>query len=373
MSDGGIEVHSDMQGDPAPHLLWDYGTAYDLFLSLQVLHFPEKFGLRASWAAGVRSRLSSEDRKTLEQAVELIYVPLNWLYTLPDPKDATSALWALKQLPAEERLPALTLGPEPCDPWCQTLKDIAGRGIWNEADLETIKEHYRQHKHEAPREKVLVRNLETWANSAEFGVRYLDALQSYYQVFFAEEEHRIASILKVKLKEAKSWADELPLPELIEQLSLGVQVQRLWSETELVFVPSYWITPLIIFDKIGPQRSMMIFGARPEDVSLVPGEVIPEVLLRTLKTLADPTRLRILRFLTHEPLTPAEISRRLRLRAPTVTHHLRALRLAGLVHMMLVEHKEGHYTARLEAIDNLGLQLKAFLESDQEDEVDSEE
>jgi hypothetical protein len=42
--------------DKSPLITWDSGTAYDLFVSLRVLHEPDKFDLRASWAAGVRSR-----------------------------------------------------------------------------------------------------------------------------------------------------------------------------------------------------------------------------------------------------------------------------------------------------------------------------
>ena len=38
-------------------LIWQTGTAYDLFASLQVLHRPQEFGLRRAWAAGVRARL----------------------------------------------------------------------------------------------------------------------------------------------------------------------------------------------------------------------------------------------------------------------------------------------------------------------------
>ena len=41
---------------------WDMGTAYDFFASLKVLHYPAKFGVRGAWAAGVRSRLSQNDR-----------------------------------------------------------------------------------------------------------------------------------------------------------------------------------------------------------------------------------------------------------------------------------------------------------------------
>jgi DNA-binding transcriptional ArsR family regulator len=90
-------------------------------------------------------------------------------------------------------------------------------------------------------------------------------------------------------------------------------------------------------------------------------------LLRALKALADPTRLRILRYLSHEALTPSELSRRLRLRAPTVIHHLSALRLAGLVHLTLESETEKRYTIRPEGVDLSCALLKKFLEAGQEE------
>jgi hypothetical protein len=79
----------------------------------------------------------------------------------------------------------------------------------------------------------------------------------------------------------------------------------------------------------------------------------------------QPNRLRILRYLAAEPLTPAQLSRCLRLRAPTVTHHLRILRLAGLVQLTLGEGKEEvkePYAARSEAVAAAFSSLKSFLE-----------
>jgi hypothetical protein len=58
-----------------PGLTWEIGTAYEFFISLYVLHHPDEFGLRASWAAGVRSRLDPEARKTLEEAQEVMGFP----------------------------------------------------------------------------------------------------------------------------------------------------------------------------------------------------------------------------------------------------------------------------------------------------------
>ena len=79
----------------SPKLLWEIGTAYDLFISLLVLHEPEDYGLRGSWAAGVRSRLPAGERKVLEDAIQLFHIPLQWLHALPEPQDSATALCTL--------------------------------------------------------------------------------------------------------------------------------------------------------------------------------------------------------------------------------------------------------------------------------------
>jgi DNA-binding transcriptional ArsR family regulator len=74
-----------------------------------------------------------------------------------------------------------------------------------------------------------------------------------------------------------------------------------------------------------------------------------------------------MRYLVQETLTPSELSRRLRLRAPTVTHHLSALRLAGLVHLTLQPDGERRYTARLEGLQATCVSLTDFLEADRDE------
>jgi DNA-binding transcriptional ArsR family regulator len=147
---------------------------------------------------------------------------------------------------------------------------------------------------------------------------------------------------------------------MIENLTQGVQIKELLNQEELVFVPSYWSTPLVFYRKIDPLKAIVTFGVRPPDVSLVPGEIVPDALLQALKALADPTRLRIMRYLVVDPLSPAQLSRRLRLRPPTVTHHLAALRLAGLVHLNLESENERLYSARLETVLGLADMIQDF-------------
>jgi DNA-binding transcriptional ArsR family regulator len=348
-----------------PQLDWDLGTAYDLFISLEVLHQPAEFGVRGAWAAGVRARLQAVEREVLEQGRGLVGVPFHWLYNLSQPKDVGSVLWRLGQVPVAERLPALSLGADcPSAEVAERLRGVAVRGTWDEGDREAMRTVYcSEEKGKAGRsDEELAMILGWWTRAEEFGERYLEALRAYQDVFFAEEERRIRPALEEALSQAQALADRLPLPDLWERLSQGIRFEDLPNVSRVVFAPSYWSTPLTYLAGIGPDTKLFLFGARPPEASLVPGEVVPDALLRALKAMSDPTRLRILHYLTQESLTPAQLSRRLRLRAPTVTHHLKALRLAGLVQLTLGEGKEiRRYATRTEAIATTCAALQNFL------------
>lgn len=96
---------------------------------------------------------------------------------------------------------------------------------------------------------------------------------------------------------------------------------------------------------------MVLFGAHSEAHELTPGETLPPALVERMKAIADPTRLRILRYLASGPMRPSDLARRLRLRPPTVIHHLNALRLAGLVVIILHSEDDRGYQLRREALN----------------------
>lgn len=349
-------------------LEWDGGTAYDLFVSLTVLHEPSDFGVRGAWAAGVRARLPVEVRETLEQGQVVIHVPLHWIYTLPDPKNATAVLWALEQVPPADRLPLLALSPEVPSDVAERLKEIAARQAWSDRDRQALANAYHRacsgdEMNKVPSAENLETMLAAWANAEEFGERFLQALRAYQELFFAEEERHIRPALEQALARAQELAEGLDLTDLLEELSQGLRFDVLPEASGLVLVPSYWCTPLVFFGRVSADRDLWLFGARPPDASLVPGEMVPEGLLRSLKALSDPSRLRILHDLSHEALTPSELARRLRLRAPTVTHHLKILRLAGLVQLTLGEARTTKcYAARPDGVATACASLKEFLE-----------
>jgi DNA-binding transcriptional ArsR family regulator len=346
-------------------LFWEIGTAYEFFLSLDVLHNPEYYGVRASWAAGIRSRIPAADRKFLEEIQPFLGIPICWIHRLPEPKDAISVMWAMRQIPPAERA-ATVFDIERCEnpEFASRLQKISEQRSWNQNDLAAITKIFKEkHGHE---EKEIEKSLDWWARPEEFGEALLSALQAYYQAFFEEEEKRVAPVLQAGMLRAQELAGRLSVPDLITELSQGVHFDEL-TEKELILVPAYWSTPLIIFDKINDNQLLFIYGARPATMSAIPGELVPDGMLRTLKALADPTRLKILHYLSREELTPSELSRRLNLRAPTVTHHLRELRFSSLVNLRL-KGQEKFYGARREALETTFSSLLEFLENTSESE-----
>jgi len=358
------------QQTTAPEIQWDFGTAYELFISLHVLHAPDYYGVRPSYAAGVRSRIPAAERKLLEDVLPLIGVPLRWLHSLPAPKDAISALWALKQIPPAERMVELKGLNEPCnedDPeeieqhtkFHEILLRIVTEGKWKPQDIEFFQKAFSK-KSEGVKREAIESYFEWWSRPAEFGEAFLSALQAYYQAFFEEEEKRVEPVLKAGVRRAQEMAATMKFEELFSELSQGVQWGGEFLSKKIIIAPAFWTTPLIFFDKLDDDTLLLIFGARPADLSVIPGETLPDGLVRSLKALADPTRLKILFYLSQQSLTPSELARRLHLRAPTVTHHLSELRLASLVNVT-IEGQEKKYRARREALQSTFTNLQDFL------------
>jgi len=84
-----------------------------------------------------------------------------------------------------------------------------------------------------------------------------------------------------------------------------------------------------------------------------------EDLLRALKALSDASRLRIVGLLAGGPMAGQELADALGIGAPTVAHHLKRLRLAGLV-TAEPAHPFIEYRLRLDRLDEIGRALDAL-------------
>lgn len=350
-----------------PKLTVDVGTAYDLLASLYVLHTPKKFALRGAWASGMLARLSPESRETLARAQKIVGCPVHLIPSLPEPKNVETLLWHLAQLAPTERMERLVCSWELRQCGCSPIfAQVSSRGRWTEADRERLQSSVstKGSKEKAlPDEKVDVM-LDVWADAKSFGEAYLTALRNYQEVFFHEEERRIGPAIAAAAERVADQAKKLPLADLLEEISGGIRFEDPPSATEFVLAPSFWVTPLMLRTRLDADRMLFVFGSRAASDSLVPGETVPDSLIHALKALSDPTRLRILRLVSGKPMGAAELARALRLRTPTMLHHLHALRLSGLIQIRMPEadsKQKALFSLRPQAVHDVLSALNEFL------------
>lgn len=345
-----------------PQIIWDMGSAYDLFVSLWIIHRPDEFGLRPSWAAGVRSRLPLPLRDVLEQSQTFLKVPMRWVHTLPEPKDAQTALQALRTIPPKERLSTLTFTgktDEESAAFHEFLLSLDGKQRLTTRIEQQIQDRFQKSNRAT---KPFIRAMfDAWSDRQAFGEALTQALEAYVENFFSEEELRIIPAQEQALKNVQNRLKSKDLLTLLEEVSSGVRMDWVIGVKNLILAPSFWGTPFVFYDSHDKETGIILFGARPKGTALVPGESVPEDLINALKALADPTRLRILRYLQESPRTPSELARILRLRPPTVIHHLNNLRLAGLVFVTVSPEAERRYTIRNEGLEDTIANFQEFL------------
>lgn len=341
-------------------LRWNTGTAYDLFISLLALHHAADFGLRPNWTAGVRQRLSIAQREFLERVYSFASVPLDWISSLPEPKDALPVLRHAESLEPADRLRTLTLPLDIPAEVHAVLDHIAEHGAVTAEEKEFLG-HTLTHRNIQFKAAELDNLVKIWTRADKSSEQLSTTLQEYYNVFFAEEETRLRPALQAGLEHARELAGQVTLSALVEELSRGVHFEDVEAVKEIILVPSYWLTPLVIPTNPAQGSMQIVFGCRPDIQSIAPGAETPDTLINALKSLADPTRLRILRYLSGQALTPTELSHRLRLRPPTVLHHLQALRLAELVAIRVSENGEKRYAARSETLNTIFASIKDFI------------
>ena len=342
-------------------ICWDSGTAYDFFISLFVLHNPDRFGLRPQWAAGVRARIPEPHRQFLENCFDFLPIPLVWINRLDaQPKNSNALLLELAKIPPAERLLIFFHPSQLTGDILETFESIRDSGIATPKDIESLRTIYQRRP--VPIKARSLQKLSDALRTPEaFGRDLLSALESYYAVFFVEEEERIAPCLDKGLSDAQQLAEKLSIKELMKDLSNGISFEPVDKVEQVWLIPSYWSTPLTVIKFPDPRETLMAFGCRQKNQNLIPGEYVPEELVTSLKALSDASRLRILHYLNIAPETPAGLARKMRLRPPTIIHHLNILRLAKLVQIDIAASGERRYSLRKAAVVSHLSQIKEYV------------
>jgi DNA-binding transcriptional ArsR family regulator len=360
--------------DPLASVLeWDFGTAYEIIYSLHTILRPKEHGVPAPWAAGVRKRLSARSQADLKTFFSppfgyLAYSPLHMVLEMDEPKTVDYFLDRVQAIPDDEFSQRVHLPLVGDDGLGRLINKGVNRKPVSDTDVEEYRHLIGQAGRVPPTAAEVRRFFSDVADSANTKKRWLALLREYQAVFFAEEEKRARPVLEKMLEQAQKLSGKMPVPDLIEKLSNGVTISPDLDVKRLVLVPSIWLHPFTMRFEPADRELFMTWGAHPPGYRLVPGEMVPDDALLVLRALGDPTRLRLLRLLAAEPRSPQSLAIELKLSLPTVSHHIRELRVAGLIRLEIAgKGRESRYTVRWPSAERAFRQLEEFVTAGREE------
>jgi DNA-binding transcriptional ArsR family regulator len=355
--------------DPLAKVLeWDWGTAYELLFSFHTIMRPKEHGIPAPWSAGVRKRLSQQSQADLKLFFSFPFsyftrTPMHLVYSMDQPKNVDRFIELLESIPDQQFSERIHL-PLVDDAGLAriTNKAVAGKRL-TDVDVEEYRRIIsKSGNRSAPTVADVRRLLTDMGDPVGLKQRYISLLREYQTVYFAEEEKRVGPALKKMLTDAQALAKTTTVPDMIERISNGLTLSQDIDLKKLILVPSIWSHPFVVRFDPADRELFLAWGARPTGYRLVPGESVPDDALLVLRALGDPTRLRLLRLLAVEPRSPQSLAIELKLSLPTVSHHIRELRISGLIRIeMAGKGRESKYTVRWPSAKRAFQQLEEFV------------
>lgn len=306
----------------------EVGPRFEIFYALHKLFAPASSSTE-KWRTAARARLGARVER---EATEIVPEPLMWA-VLADSTLGTETVTSFDDLmaavdgPDAEQFRAIVLAGVP---------DIRGSALGD-------------------RFRALLRY------PHEYRGRMIAVLHAFWSSGFAEDFSAIKieldrtgrQLLAARASAAPSaLMDRLSLPielnETDEMLKAGrsgysvalarvgritllpsaFNLNRWWTKRDYGEAPVDFFFPLND-STITPNDAFRENSARPPTaLAAVSANLRPELVFRAL---GDTTRYAIATILARSPSTPSELARQLRVSKPTITHHVHALRDAGLI------------------------------------------
>lgn len=335
-------------------------ACYEFLVSLRVLYNPRIYEATRAWAVATRAVLPpnvyERGRFFFQgQITGLGYGAMRLIPTLDrdaTPEDLIAAVRAAD--PISLALYMLDTG----ETSAETLERFA-RYLQQEGDAEEI-------------EQILHRFPSQWArrcrrvlsDPARVQVDLAELLEEYMARTFADNVPQVSGAVTRAVTAAEELLSLLQTVEAIERLTGGYTLARDLDLRRITLVPSAFIYPFVasrVDERTG--EALIIYGVRTDVFLKYDPVPLDPNLVRTLKALADPGRLRVLRLISRHPMYGPELVAALGLSQPTVHHHLAQLRAAGLIRQ---ERTKGgmRYTLREESATATVAALQRLLTAD---------
>lgn len=324
----------------------DSSVCYDFVVSLRTMFNARTFSLWRRWSATNMPKLGAE-----------VIAKGEFLFAGFDTALGYGVTRLISGLPAGAGPEALIASAAEADPR-QLALYMLDTGETSDAQLERFCAAL------SGRDSVeaAVRDLEDgWAQRCRRVLRHPHVIQSdlveVLEVHWQEVYRNYAPAIETAIADATTSArkvvDALPPLDAIEQLTGGYTFGPGAGVKSVIVAASTFILPFMstrIDEKSG--AALIIYGVRSEGFQAYEADPEPSLLSASLKALADPTRLTILRRLASSPLYTTEIRSKLDLSQTTVHHHLTQLRSVGLVKQRR-ERQGMQYTIQLDELQNV--------------------
>ncbi|GAA0353069.1 ArsR/SmtB family transcription factor [Bacillus horti] len=221
---------------------------------------------------------------------------------------------------------------------CPTKESVSGFLEWLRQDSECFKKLHQFILDESGHSAVQTCDLNGLKD------RIVTIWEGWYKQYFANVEEKITAELNRSLSEKKEWMGKLSAIEIIERLTNGMYLEDTNAD-QIILIPQVHFSPFNIYTQLNVGEQLKQFYCYPIDLQASADEPAPR-LLRIVKCISDPNRLKTLRFLYQTEKSFTEIVQHLGLAKSTVHHHVVMLRAAGLVRYHISDTKGTRYSLR---------------------------
>jgi DNA-binding transcriptional ArsR family regulator len=226
------------------------------------------------------------------------------------------------------------------------LRNIGGEDFWMDLAIQTS--WPASSTDEDPVDLLGSAPLKTWGDrggqdAEELRFTVIDGLRRFQRQVFVPFWRQVSEELEAAVERLRPGLTALPPSQIPEYL--GLPAMPAAASEHVVLAPTVFpaqarryrarLDPgstalLLPFDLLGARREMQ----PPNEISastVASARPVEPGIALVFRALGDTTRYAVATLLAREPLTGAELARRLSVTKPTMTHHLQQLRQAGLL------------------------------------------